>query len=604
MFDIKKQLSMLPSCPGVYIMKDAAGDVIYVGKAKLLKNRVRQYFQNSAKPAKVESMVKNIAEFEYIITDSELEALILECNLIKKYRPKYNVIFMDDKTYPFIKVTVNEEYPRILKVRSIRSDGAKYFGPYTSEGAVNDVIRFLKKLYPVRRCQKDIRKLIQRGERHCLNYDIGVCAGPCRGIEGRREYMKMVDEIVLFLSGKSDQILKILEESMKEASRALEFEKAAYFRDKIESLKILAQRQKIVSKNMIDQDFVGVAFEGGRACIQVFFVREGKIMGREHFIVEDVSKDQESEVISSFIKHFYSLQGFIPKEIIIPVETGDEDVLQSWLEGIRGQKVYITIPQKGDKKHMVQMVQRNAQEAIQKFSNINKIKGIGETLEELCELIGLESVPRRIEAFDISNIQGVDSVGSMVVFTNGKKDKREYRRFKIKNVEGPDDYSSMCEIVHRRFKKWDTRPDIIFVDGGKGQVGVVNKLLDSEGIDIPVWGIFKDERHNTKGIVSSEKEIVLKKSSSLFKFIASIQDEMHRFAITYHRSLRQRRIQKSIIDEISGVGRARKLLLLSHFKTIENIKNASVEELKGVEGINAKLAEHIYRFFREGKRRD
>ena len=604
MFDIKKQLSMLPSCPGVYIMKDAAGDVIYVGKAKLLKNRVRQYFQNSAKPAKVESMVKNIAEFEYIITDSELEALILECNLIKKYRPKYNVIFMDDKTYPFIKVTVNEEYPRILKVRSIRSDGAKYFGPYTSEGAVNDVIRFLKKLYPVRRCQKDIRKLIQRGERHCLNYDIGVCAGPCRGIEGRREYMKMVDEIVLFLSGKSDQILKILEESMKEASRALEFEKAAYFRDKIESLKILAQRQKIVSKNMIDQDFVGVAFEGGRACIQVFFVREGKIMGREHFIVEDVSKDQESEVISSFIKHFYSLQGFIPKEIIIPVETGDEDVLQSWLEGIRGQKVYITIPQKGDKKHMVQMVQRNAQEAIQKFSNINKIKGIGETLEELCELIGLESVPRRIEAFDISNIQGVDSVGSMVVFTNGKKDKREYRRFKIKNVEGPDDYSSMCEIVHRRFKKWDTRPDIIFVDGGKGQVGVVNKLLDSEGIDIPVWGIFKDERHNTKGIVSSEKEIVLKKSSSLFKFIASIQDEMHRFAITYHRSLRQRRIQKSIIDEISGVGRARKLLHLSHFKTIENIKNASVEELKGVEGINAKLAEHIYRFFREGKRRD
>ncbi|KDR94855.1 Excinuclease ABC subunit C [Peptoclostridium litorale DSM 5388] len=604
MFDIKKQLSMLPSSPGVYIMKDAVGDVIYVGKAKSLKNRVRQYFQNAAKPAKVESMVKNIAEFEYIITDSELEALILECNLIKKYRPKYNVIFMDDKTYPFIKVTVNEEYPRILKVRSIRSDGAKYFGPYTSEGAVNDVIRFLKKLYPIRRCKKDIRKLIKRGERHCLNYDIGVCSGPCRGIEGRREYMKMVDEIVLFLSGKSDQILKILEESMKEASRGLEFEKAAYFRDKIESLKILAQRQKIVSKNMIDQDFVGVAFESGRACIQVFFVREGKIMGREHFIVEDVSKDQESEVISSFIKHFYSLQGFIPKEIIIPVETGDEDVLQSWIEGIKGQRVYITVPQKGDKKHMVQMVQKNAREAVLKFSNINKIKGIGETLEELCELIGLESVPRRIEAFDISNIQGVDSVGSMVVFTNGKKDNREYRRFKIKNVEGPDDYSSMCEIIHRRFKKWDTRPELIFVDGGKGQVGVVKKLLDSEGIDIPVWGIFKDDRHNTKGIVNGEKEIVLKKPSSLFKLIASVQDEMHRFAITYHRSLRQRRIQRSIIDEIPGVGRARKLLLLSRFKTVENIKNASIEELKGVEGINAKLAEHIYRFFREEKRRD
>jgi len=603
MFDIKKQLSSLPDSPGVYIMKDVEGHIIYIGKAKSLKNRVRQYFGSHGKSSpKVEAMVGNISEFEYIMTDSELEALILECNLIKKHRPKYNIIFRDDKTYPFIKVSVNEEYPRVLKVRSMRDDGAKYFGPYTSEGAVNDVISLIRRIYPIRKCKNDIKRMIQRGDRPCLNYDIGKCTGPCRGIDAKEQYMQMIDEIVMFLSGKSEALIESIEEQMQAASERLDFEKAAYFRDKIGSIRILTQRQKIVSKSSVDQDFIATYFYEGNACIQVFFVREGRIMGREHFIVEDVLEEQKGEVLSSFIKHFYSYQGFIPREILLESETGEDEVLESWLEGIRGHKVHIKVPQKGEKREMIEMVKKNARESAEKFSNISKLKDSSELLDDLKILLGLEKTPKRIEAFDISNIQGVDSVGSMVVFTQGRKDAKEYRRFRIKTVQGADDYSSLYEIVLRRLKKWSVRPELMLIDGGKGQVGAVSRLLLELGEDIPVWGMYKDDKHRTKGLVSLEREIELKRSSQLYRFVCAIQDEAHRFAIDYHRSLRHSKLKKSVLDEIAGVGEKRKLLLISHFKSVENIRNASLEDLKSVSGISPEVAERIYMFFREGKK--
>ncbi|AHM55729.1 UvrABC system protein C [Peptoclostridium acidaminophilum DSM 3953] len=600
MFDIKKQLSMLPDSPGVYIMKDSTGDIIYIGKAKSLKNRVRQYFGSHGKSSpKVEAMVGNISEFEYIMTDSELEALILECNLIKKHRPKYNIIFRDDKTYPFIKVSVNEDYPRVLKVRSMREDGAKYFGPYTSEGAVNDVISLIRRIYPIRKCKNDIKRMIQRGERPCINYDIGKCTGPCRGIDAREQYMQMIDEIVTFLSGRSETLIESIEQQMQVAAERLDFEKAAYFRDKIGSLRILAQRQKIVSKSSVDQDFIAAYFYEGKACIQVFFVREGRIIGREHFVVEDVLEEQKGEVFASFIKHFYSYQGFIPSEILIESETGEDEVLQSWLESIKGRKVHIKVPQKGEKREMIEMVKKNARESAEKFSNVSRLKDSQELLEELRSLLELEETPNRIEAFDISNIQGVDSVGSMVVFTRGRKDSKEYRRFRIKTVQGPDDYSSLYEIVLRRLKKWSGRPDLMLIDGGRGQVGVVSRLLLELGVDIPVWGMYKDDKHRTRGLVSLEREIELKKSSQLYRFICTIQDEAHRFAIDYHRSLRHGKLKRSVLDDIAGVGEKRKLLLISHFRSVENIRNAKLEELKAISGISAEVAERIYMFFRE-----
>lgn len=600
MFDIQEQLKKLPAEPGVYLMKNENDKIIYVGKAISLKNRVRQYFQSSKNhTSKVKSMVKNIAKFEYIITDSELEALILECNLIKQYRPKYNVLLRDDKTYPYIKVTINEDYPRVLKVRKVLKDKAKYFGPYTNITAVNDTLEIIRNTYPIRTCNIDIEKAIANKVRPCLNKHIKKCIGPCTGEVSKEEYNKMIEEVILFLSGKEERLIEILKEKMNKCAMDFNFEDAAIYRDKIKSLEDMVQKQKIDSGTSdLNQDIIAMARAHDEACVQVFFIRNGKIVGREHFILEGVMDSSRKSILSSFVKQFYISQDYIPKEIIIEDEIEDSFVLEEWLTDKKGQKVNIKVPQKGDKKNLIEMVRKNAIEYLEKFSNLNKLKyqkSIG-ALEELKNILGLKDTPKRIESFDISNIQGVDSIGSMVVFTDGKKDKKEYRRYKIKTVEGPNDYDSMAEIVERRIK-YENFPDLILLDGGKGQVSAVKKVLDRYGVNIPLWGMYKDDKHRTKGLISQEKEIELDKTSNLYRFVASIQEEVHNYAISYHRSLRNKSLTKSVLDDIQGIGEKRKKALLSHFKSIEEIKVASFEDLLEVEGMNKSSAESVFKFF-------
>ena len=604
MFDIKEQLKKLPGEPGVYLMKDENDKIIYVGKAISLKNRVRQYFQSSKNhSSKVKSMVKNIKSFEYIITDSELEALILECNLIKKYRPKYNVLLRDDKTYPYIKVTVNEDYPRVLKVRRVLKDKAKYFGPYTNVEAVNDTLDVIRNIYPIRTCNIDIDRAIKNKMRPCLNYHIKRCIGPCTGHISKVEYDKIIEEILLFLSGKEEKLIEILKEKMNKCSMEFNFEEAAIYRDKILNLQEMMQKQKIdVSTDNVNQDIIAMAYNDEEACVQSFFIRHGKVVGREHFILEGTKDSSKEAILSSFVKQFYMKAEYIPKEIIIESEIEDQVVLEEWLSNIKGQKVFIRIPQKGDKKSLIAMVKKNAMEYLEKFSSLNKRKYEKSegALIELAEVIGLEEAPRRIESYDISNIQGVDSIGAMVVFTNGLKDKKEYRRYKIKTVEGPNDYDSMAEILERRLQKGDF-PDLILLDGGKGQVSAVQKVFDKYNIDIPLWGMYKDDRHRTKGLICATKEIELDRTSNLYRFVASIQEEVHNYAISYHRSLRNKSLTKSTLDDIPGVGEKRKKALLSHFKNIEEIKNASIEELSEIDGLNKRVAQNIYDYFRKGE---
>ena len=604
MLDIQEQLKKLPGEPGVYLMKDENDKIIYVGKAISLKNRVRQYFQSSKNhSSKVKSMVKNIKSFEYIITDSELEALILECNLIKKYRPKYNVLLRDDKTYPYIKVTVNEDYPRVLKVRKVLRDKAKYFGPYTNVEAVNDTLEVIRNIYPIRTCNVDIDRAIKNNMRPCLNLHIKRCVGPCTGNVSTEEYNKMIEEIILFLSGKEEKLIEILKEKMNKCSMEFNFEEAAIYRDKILNLQEMMQKQKIdVSTDDVNQDIIAMAYNDEEACVQSFFIRHGKIVGREHFILEGTKDSTKESILGSFVKQFYMNAEYIPKEIIIESEIEDQVVMEEWLSNIKGKKVSIRVPQKGDKKSLISMVKKNAMEYLEKFSNLNKRKYERSegALIELAEVLGLEEPPRRIESYDISNIQGVDSIGVMVVFTNGLKDKKEYRRYKIKTVEGPNDYDSMAEILERRLQKGDFA-DLILLDGGKGQVSAVQKVFDKYGIDIPLWGMYKDDKHRTKGLISATKEFELDKTSNLYRFVASIQEEVHNYAITYHRSLRNKSLTKSSLDDIPGVGEKRKKALLSNFKSIEDIKNASVEELSQVEGLNKSVAENIYNYFRKGE---
>ncbi len=605
MFDIQEHLKQLPAEPGVYLMKDKFDNIIYVGKAISLKNRVRQYFQSSKNhPSKVVSMVKNIYKFEYIITDSELEALILECNLIKRYRPKYNVLLRDDKTYPYIKVTTNEEYPRVLKVRRVSKDKAKYFGPYTNTSAVNDTLEIIRNTYPIRTCNIDIDRAIKNNMRPCLNYHIKRCTGPCTGKDDKNEYSKMIEEIIMFLSGKEEKLIELLKEKMMKASMEFNFEDAAMYRDKIRSLEEMMQKQKIdTSTSDLNQDVIAMAMAHDEACVQVFFVRNGKIVGREHFILEGVMDSTRASILGSFVKQFYMEQEYIPKELIIEDEIEDSFILEEWLSSRKGQKVSIRVPQKGEKKNLVEMVRKNAVEYLEKFSDMNKRKyekSLG-ALEELKQILGLEEIPKRIESFDISNIQGVDSIGSMVVFTNGKKDKKEYRRYKIKTVIGPNDYDSMAEIVERRIK-YGNFPDLILLDGGKGQVSSVRKVLEKNNVEIPLWGMYKDDKHRTKGLISQEKEIELDKTSNLYRFVASIQEEVHNFAISYHRSLRNKTLTKSVLDDIQGIGDKRKKALLSHFKDVDGIKNATIEELLEVEGMNRLSAENVYEFFNKKER--
>ena len=603
MFDIQEHLKQLPAEPGVYLMKDKFDNIIYVGKAKILKNRVRQYFQSSKNhSSKVKSMVKNIDKFEYIITDSELEALILECNLIKKYKPKYNVLLRDDKTYPYIKVTTNEDFPRVLKVRKVIKDKAKYFGPYTNTTAVNDTLDIIKNIYPIRTCNIDIERAIKTNMRPCLNLHIKRCVGPCTGNVTKEEYNKMIEEIILFLSGKEEKLIDILKEKMNKCAMDFNFEEAAIYRDKIKSLEDMMEKQKIdTSTSDLNQDVIAMARAHDEACVQVFFVRNGKIVGREHFILEGVMDSTRESILGSFVKQFYMEQEYVPKEIIIEDEIEDSFILSEWLSSKKGKKVTIRVPQKGEKKSLIEMVRKNAIEYLEKFSDMNKRKyekSIG-ALEELKQILNLDNIPKRIESFDISNIQGVDSIGSMVVFTNGKKDKKEYRRYKIKTVIGPNDYDSMAEIVERRLKYGDF-PDLMLLDGGKGQVSAVKKVLNKYNVEIPLWGMYKDDKHRTKGLISQEKEIELDRTSNLYRFVASIQEEVHNYAISYHRSLRNKSLTKSELDDIQGIGEKRKKALLNHFKDIEAIKKATFEELLEVEGMNKTSSESVYNYFRKG----
>lgn len=617
MFDFEYHIKNLPDKPGVYLMKNFLGEVIYVGKAKVLKNRVKSYFQKSKNHSeKVKVMVKNIAEFEYIVTDSEMEALILECNLIKKYSPKYNILLKDDKFYPFIKITVNDDYPRVFVTRRFAKDGSKYFGPYTNGSAVYETLDLIYKIFPLRNCKLVIK---ENGEkvRPCLNYHIKKCLGPCGGHISKEEYGKMINDIIDILSGKETYITKMLKSDMEKAAEELEFEKAASLRDKILSINAIAEKQKIFKTMEGDEDFINIEQDEKDSCIQVFFSRDGKVIGREHFIFENTANESIGEIIEDFIGSFYGGTAKIPKTIYVP-QIDNFDLMEEYLTIKRGSKVWIKVPQKGQKKEMLEMVKNNARITLEKFKDkylkdkeINRI-----SLLELQDLLELEECPQRIEAYDISNIQGVDSVGTMIVFEEGRAKNSDYRRFKIKTVKGANDYDSMREILTRRFNhgldeikaiqqrdlklsagKFSTFPDLIMMDGGKGQVNVALEVLQSLNIDIPVCGLVKDDKHQTRGIIYNNNELIINKGSNLMQLIRRIQDEVHRFAITYHRSLRDKRTLHSVLDDIPYVGEKRRRALLMKFGSVDNIKKASMQELLETQSIDKKSAESIYNYF-------
>ncbi|NGU65818.1 excinuclease ABC subunit UvrC [Clostridium perfringens] len=618
MFDFQHQLKILPDKPGVYIMKNSLGEVIYVGKAKILKNRVRQYFQNSKNHSeKVRVMVKNIAEFEYIVTDSEMEALILECNLIKKYSPRYNIALKDDKFYPFIKITTNEDFPRVYVTRNFAKDGNRYFGPYTNGTAVYEVMGLIKKLFPLRTCKKAI---VEGGEptRACLNYHINLCKAPCAGYISKAEYWEMIDEIISILNGTDTSITKKLKVEMEKAAEELEFEKAAKIRDRILAIELIREKQKMFTVKEGDEDFIDLYTDEKDGCAQVFFVREGKVTGREHFMIENISDDPVKEVISSFIASFYGGTAQIPKTIYVPEEIEDQELIEKFLTEKRGSKVWIKVPKKGDKKNLLDMVKNNAKIMLDQFKEkmVEEKELNKSALTELADVLGLDSLPARIEAYDISNIQGVDSVGTMVVFENGKAKNSDYRRFKIKSVKGPNDYESMREILSRRFShgleevnkikernleyskgKFCIFPDLIMMDGGKGQVNIALEVLKDFGIEIPVCGLVKDDKHRTRGIIFNNEEILIRRGSGLMNLITRIQDEVHRYAITYHRSLRDKRTLHSILEDIPRIGEKRRRNLLMKFGSIDNIKKASMEELLDTPGIDRRAAESIKQYF-------
>lgn len=617
MTDLKEKSSMLPDQPGVYIMKDKYEEIIYVGKGKSLKKRVRQYFQSTKnKHPKVAAMVRQIDDFEYIIVDNEVEALILEANLIKKHRPKYNILLKDDKQYPYIKVTLNEKYPRVIKTRRVLKDGAKYFGPYPNVYAVNDTIDIIREVYPLRVCNRNLEKSGKK-ERPCLNFYIGKCLGPCQGNVDQDRYMDMVNEVIMFLSGKKEELMDLIESKMKQASLDLEFEDAAKYRDKLNSLNALQEKQTITTANDTDQDVIGIARGIEEACVQIFFIRNGKIMGREHFIVEDAFEEDRREIISSFLKQFYIGASYIPKEIIIEEDIEDQDVIATWLSEKKNAKVNIHSPQRGDKKRLVEMVKKNAIDMLDKYGDkfIKKSRENQRALNELKEVMNLDVELNRIEAYDISNISGVESVGSMVVFEKGEKKSSDYRRFKIKSRTSPDDYGSLEEILKRRFsrgleerrmlqdnqievKGFSSFPDLIMMDGGKGQVNVALRVLYDLDISIPVCGLVKDEFHKTRGIIYNNREINLDESSLGFKLIYRIQEEAHRFAISYHRSLRSKKMFKSELDDIKGIGEKRKIALLKHFGSLDKIKKATVDELTDVKGMNKLVGEELFNHFK------
>ncbi len=615
MFDIKEELKKLPSDPGVYIMKNEADEVIYVGKAKVLKNRVRQYFQNSQNhSAKVISMVNHIDHFEYIVTGSEMEALILENSLIKKYSPKYNIRLKDDKTYPYIKISTNEEFPRVFMTRQYKKDKAKYFGPFTSGYTVKENLELINKIWALRRCQKQFPRDFNK-ERPCLNYHIGQCKAPCNQLISSEEYDKMVNEVIDFLSGKTTDIIKKLRKNMEDASENLEFEKAAEYRDTIKNIKVLNEKQIIENMHINDRDIVGFARKNNECVMQVFFIRGGKITGREHFMIEDCQDNSDKEIMTDFIQQFYSGTPFIPKEIILQCDIDDFELVSNWLSETKGQRVHILIPIKGERRRLVDMAKNNAQITLDKFGEHikNEHKKTTGALAEIKAALGIGFDLHRIESYDISNTQGFESVASMVVYEDGIPKRSDYRKFKIKTVAGPDDYASMYEVITRRFTRYINEtsdssakqtgfhklPDMLFLDGGKGQISAVTEALESLGLSVEICGMVKDDRHRTRALLYKGKEIKLPYTSEGFKLITRIQDEVHRFAIDYHRKLRAEKQIHSILDDIKGIGDVRRKALMRHFGDISKIRSAELIELEQVEGMNKKSAEAVYNFFRK-----
>ncbi len=621
MFNFDEELKKLPSKPGVYIMHDEKDAIIYVGKAVNLHNRVRSYFRKIVgRGPQIDKMVTQIARFEYIITDSELEALVLENNLIKEYSPRYNTMLKDDKTYPYIKVTVGEAYPRVLFSREMKKDRSRYFGPFTSAAAVKDTIDLMNKLYMLRTCNKSLPKETGK-DRPCLNFHIKQCMAPCQGFVSQEEYREQVAQALDFLNGNFSPILKELEGKMQEASENMEFEEAMKYRDLFNSVRQVAQKQKITDSDGEDKDIIALALDENDAVVQVFFIRDGKLIGREHFYMTHISGNERGQVLLDFVKQFYAGTPFIPKELMLQEEIEDIEVLEKWLSARKGSRVYIRVPKKGTKERLVELAAKNA--ALVLSQDKEKIKREeGRTIgaaKEIAALIGIEGISR-MEAYDISNISGFANVGSMVVYEKGKPKRSDYRKFKIKTVSGPDDYACMKEVLTRRFvhgmeeqKELDLKemekefgsftkfPDLILMDGGKGQVNIALEVLNELHIDIPVCGMVKDDNHRTRGLYYNNEEIPIDRNSEGFKLITRVQDEAHRFAIEYHRSLRGKTQVKSVLDDIPGVGPSRRKALMRHFKSIEEIKEADVEKLTEVPEIPRHIAEGIYGFFRKGE---
>lgn len=610
-FDIQEELKKLPGRPGVYIMHDDKDHIIYVGKAISLKNRVRQYFQSSRnKSVKIEQMVTHIRRFEYIVTDSELEALVLECNLIKEHHPKYNTMLMDDKTYPFIKVTTNEAFPRVVLSRKMIKDKARYFGPYTSSQAVRDTIDLIHKLYHLRSCNRSLPRDIGK-ERPCLNYHIKQCDAPCQGYISREEYGKAVNEVLKFLSGNYDTVLNELQEKMNAASEALEFERAIEYRELISSVKKVAQKQKITDSSGEDRDVLAVASQEEDAVVQVFFIRGGRLIGRDHFYLRISKGEGTSGILNSFILQYYAGTPFIPGELMLQDEVEDKELLETWLTSKRGQKVTLRVPKKGTKEKLVELARENAAMVLAKDKERLK-REEGRTIgavKEIASLIDIDEIVR-MEAYDISNTNGFESVGSMVVYERGRPKRNDYRKFRIKGIKGADDYGSMREVLTRRFThglkekeenvelgKFTAFPDLILMDGGKGQVNVALEVLDELHLDIPVCGMVKDDHHRTRGLYYHNEEIPIDRSSEAFRLITRIQDEAHRFAIEYHRQLRGKGQVHSILDDIEGIGPTRRKALMRQYLSLDDIKKASVEELAKIPSMNEKAAESVYKFF-------
>lgn len=621
MFQIEEELKKLPGQPGVYIMHDAKDAIIYVGKAISLKNRVRQYFQSSRdKTAKIKQMVSKIARFEYIVTDSELEALVLECNLIKEHRPRYNTMLKDDKTYPYIKVTASEEYPRILFSRQMKKDKNKYFGPFTSAGAVKDTIELIRKIYRIRACSRKLPQDMGK-DRPCLYYHIHQCDAPCQGYISQADYQKSVKQAVGFLNGQYEPVMKYLEEKMRTASETMEFEKAIEYRDLLESVRKVAQKQKITSQSMEDRDIIAMAKDERDAVVQVFFVRDGKLIGREHFHMNLTGSESKAEILNSFVKQFYAGTPFVPHEIWVQEELEDAEVIASFLTARRGQKVRFVVPKMGEKERLVELAEKNAKMVLSQDKEKIKreeLRTLG-AMNQIGSWIGLSGI-KRVEAYDISNISGFESVGSMIVYENGRPKRNDYRKFRIRTVQGPNDYASMREVLLRRFshgleetKKLQAEggdlamgsftrfPDLLMMDGGRGQVNIALEVLRELQLEIPVCGMVKDDNHRTRGLYYQNVEIPIDRHSEGFQLITRIQDEAHRFAIEYHRSLRGKEQVRSVLDDIKGIGPARRKSLMRTFKTIEAVREASVEELEAAPQMNRAAAEAVYIFFRDDK---